>query len=194
MEPVVGARRPARRKRWALAVVLCLSVLAVGVAVARPLWLRAARKDPARLDMLYAAWAEFNAKHYDGATALLNRRAREVRPTPLDWMLRARIAQSQGRLVQALEHLKHIPDSDPISAQAWLKAGQIELERNRAAAAEAAYRRSISIDQNQLQSYRELAYLYALQRRRAECDAEFRALDERVTLNYILAFAWCQNF
>ncbi len=46
---------------------------------------------------------------------------------PLDWMLRARIAESQGRLVEALAHLKHIPDSDLISSQAWLKAGQIEL-------------------------------------------------------------------
>lgn len=66
-------------------------------------------------------------------------------PTPLDWMLRARIADSQGRAEEALDFLTHISDSDPISSQAWLKAGQIELARHRAAAAaETAYLHSLA--------------------------------------------------
>ena len=62
-----------------------------------------------------------------GQAALLDRRSSVVPPTPLDWMLRARIAESQGRPADALKFLKHIPDSDPVGSQAWLKAGQVEL-------------------------------------------------------------------
>jgi tetratricopeptide (TPR) repeat protein len=109
-------------------------------------------------------------------------------------MLRARIAESQGRLEQALGNLKHIPDSDAIGSQAWLKAGQIELARHDARGAESAFRRALALDPDQIQAYRELAYLYAVQRRREECDAQFRALAKRISLDYVLAFAWCQNY
>ena len=149
---------------------------------------------PQRLDLLYAAWNEFNAKNYDQAVAILDRRAAKHEPTPLDWMLRARIAESQGRLVEALDHLKHIPGSDPISSQAALKEGQVELARHNARGAEAAFRRSVALNRNQTQSYRELAYLCAVQRRRAECDAHFRALAKQVPLDAVLAFAWSQSY
>jgi tetratricopeptide (TPR) repeat protein len=144
--------------------------------------------------LLGSALTEFHAKHYDQATAILNRRAAEVAPTSLDWMLRARIAEAEGLLAEAIDDLKHIPDSDEISSQAWLKTGQIEVARNRARAAEAAYRRALLLNPEQLQAYRELAYLFALQRRKAECDAQFRSLARRIQMGYILAFAWCQNY
>jgi predicted Zn-dependent protease len=169
-------------------------VAAIGALASRRLWRRGPQPGSARLDLLYAAWNEFNAKRYDQATAMLDRRAAEVAPTPLDWMLRARIAESRGELTEALAHLKKIPDSDPIGAQAWLKAGQIELARNRARAAEAAYRQSLKLDPEQIQPHRELAYLYANQLRKADCDAQFRALARRMPLGYILAFAWCQSY
>jgi len=147
-----------------------------------------------RLELLYAAWNEFNAKSYDAATATLDRRVAEVEPTSLDWMLRARIAQAQGRMVAALDDLKHIPDSDSISAKRWFLTGQLELALHHSKAAEAAYRRSLALDPNQIQPHRELAYLYALQRRKAECDAQFHALAQLTNLDYVLAFAWCQNY
>src|SRR5262249_30334517 len=104
------------------------------------------------------------------------------------------VAESQGRLADALDDLRKIPDSDEIGAQAWLKAGQIELKRHRARAAEAAFRRSLALRPEQVQSYRELAYIYTLQRRNAECDAQFRALAERMPMSDVMLFAWCQNF
>src|SRR5262249_28645260 len=79
-----------------------------------------------------------------------------VAPTSLDWMLRARIAESQGRPAQALDYLKRIPDADSNSAAAWLKAGQIELARGHALAAESAYRHAVTLNPDQIQSYREL--------------------------------------
>ena len=80
-------------------------------------------RDPMRLQLLYQAWSEFDSKRYDAATATLDRRQSEVASTPLDWMLRARIAESQGRLAEALDKLKRIPDSAVIGARARLKAG-----------------------------------------------------------------------
>ena len=71
--------------------------------------------DRQRLSLLYDAWNEFNAKRYDRATKILDQRAALVRPVPLDWMLRAQIAEAQGGLTQALEDLRRIPDSDSIA-------------------------------------------------------------------------------
>jgi tetratricopeptide (TPR) repeat protein len=189
-----GKPRSGRWKRWVL--VLAVIALGIGAVAARPLWRRtlSSRQDPSRLDLLYAAFNEFNARHFERASELLDRRAAEITPTALDWMLRARIAESQGRLADGLAHLKRIPDADPIGAQAWLKVGQIELKRHHARAAEAAYRRSLALDADQVQPRRELAYLYALQRRKAECDAQFRDLAGLVPMDHVLAFAWCQNY
>jgi len=194
METRRGTPRFKRPKRWALAFVLLLIALVVSVVAAPRLSRFRSQHDPERLGLLKTALTEFAAKRYDRASAILDQRASEIAPTPLDWMLRARIAESIGRPAEALDHLKHIPDADAISAQAWLKAGQIELARGHARAAEAAYRHALSLNPNQIQSYRELAYLYAAQRRKAECDAQFRALYRLIPLDYAHAFAWCQNY
>jgi predicted Zn-dependent protease len=191
-----GEQRAGKRRPWARLIALVV-VVALAVGAMAAVRLRATlspKKKPARLDLLYAAWNEFNSKSYDRATALLDRRAVDHKPTPLDWMLRARIAESQGQLVQALAHLKHIPDTNEIGSQAWLKAGQIELTRHNARGAESALRRSLALNPDQIQAFRELAYLYAVQRRRDECDAQFRALAKLMPLDYVLAFAWCQNY
>lgn len=194
---VTGSGTPqlARRKnkRWGL-VLFVAALLGIGGVVAWRYWPRGPDPDPTRLGLLKAAAAEFETKRYDQATASLDRRARDVKPTTLDWMLRAKIAEAQGRHTEALEYLTHIPDSSPHSPQKWLKAGQIQFARNHAVEAEAAYRRSLELDPEQVQPHRELAYLYALQLRRAECDAEFRILAERVRANHIIGFAWCQNY
>jgi tetratricopeptide (TPR) repeat protein len=189
-----GIARAKNRKRRAGWFVVSLVLVAVGGSAFRLLWKGNSPKQPQRLDLLYAAWKEFNAKSYDRASALLDRRAKEHEPTALDRMLRARIAESRGRLVEALDHLRLIPDSDPIASNAWLKVGQIELARHNARGAEAALLRSVALSADQIQAYRELAYLYAVQRRREDCDAQFRALAKRVHFDYVLAFAWCQNY
>jgi tetratricopeptide (TPR) repeat protein len=180
------------RSRWT--ILLAGVLLAIGGALAGWRWSRGPDKDPTRLSLLRSALSAFDAKEYERATALLDRRAADVAPTPLDWMLRARIAEARGLLAEAIEDLRHIPDSDEIASSAWLKAGQLEVARNRAVAGEAAYRRALALNPNQVQAYRELAYLYALQRRKAECDTEFRALSHHIAMNHLLAFAWCQNY
>ena len=171
-----------------------LIAILIGAAEARRRWSLARATDEAQLGLLMAAWTEFNAKQFDRATGILNQRAEKVTPTPLDWMLRARIANAQQKFDRALEHLKKIPDSDPTSAQAWLLAGQIELARRHLRASEAAFLRSHALDPEIIQVSRELAYLYALERRKKDADVQFRALAERVPPDHVIAFAWCQNF
>jgi len=194
---VERARKFRRLRNWGfsiLAIAAVLGTAVLGKVVAARLWPGVSDHDPSRLGLLRTAFDEFSAKRYDRARALLDQRASEVTPTALDWMLRARIAESQGRPAEALAHLKHIPDSDPIGANAWLKTGQLELARGHARAAEAAYSHALELDPEQVQSYRELAYLYAVQRRQAECDAQFRVLYRLMPLDHTLAFAWCQNY
>jgi tetratricopeptide (TPR) repeat protein len=193
MGSVRAEGRSGKRRRWRLAFVLLLIALGGGVVAAARLWVRDAPSDRQRLSLLYDAWNEFNAKRYDRAAAILDRRTALVEPIPLDWMLRAQIAESQGALEQALDCLKRIPDSDSIGARARLKAGQIEKARHNARRAEAEFRRSIELDDAQTQPYRELVYLYALGRRKTECDAQFRALVRLMTFDYVMAFAWGQN-
>jgi tetratricopeptide (TPR) repeat protein len=194
MEPGGRSARWRSKLLWTgIGLVLAIVTLA-GLAVAlRARQVRPGRA-PRRLDLLYAAWTEFNAKRYDQASAILDRRAANVSATALDWMLRGRIAESQGLPDEAIGHLKKIADTDALSAQAWLRIGQIEHTRHLARAAEAAYRRAERLDPNQVQPRRELAYLYALQRRQAECDSEFRALSRLIPLDHVLTFAWCQNY
>jgi tetratricopeptide (TPR) repeat protein len=182
-----------RRNRRARVLVMLAVALVTGGAIAGRHWLQGPRQNPKRLDLLQAALGEFQAKRYAQAIAILDRRAAETTPIPLDWMLRARVAEAQSRLEEALNHLGHIPDSDPISSQAWLKAGQLELARHRARAADAAFQRSLALNPDQIQAYRELAYLYAVQLRKAECDAQFRALNRRIRMDPTLALAWSQN-
>jgi predicted Zn-dependent protease len=181
------------RKKWALILFLLVVGLGAGTLATYKTWRRTASREQVGLELLYTALKEFDAKKYDAATAMLDRRAAEVKPTSLDWMLRARIAEAQGRLEDALLDLKHIPDADAVSPQAWLKAGQIELALRHARAAEQALQRSIELDPTQIRARRELAYLYALQRRKADCDAQFRALAKLTPFDAVLAFGWCQN-
>jgi tetratricopeptide (TPR) repeat protein len=182
-----------RGRRWTLAfVVLAGGAIACGLLAWR-IWMRPPDRDPARLRLLQAALQEFNAGRFDRASAILDRRAAETATTPLDWMLRARVAIAQGRLEPALEALKRIPDSDPTAAQASVMAGQIEQTRHRARAAEAAFWHALTLNANLVQPHRELAYIYALQRRRAECDVQFRELARLIALDYKMAFAWGQS-
>ena len=123
-----GQAHPARNpKRWVLALALLTIALGAGTLASRREWRPRSPRDPLRLELLQAALKEFNAKSYDAASATLDRRAAQVAPTSLDWMLRARIAQAQGRTAEALDDLKHIPDTAPISARSWLLTGQLEL-------------------------------------------------------------------
>jgi tetratricopeptide (TPR) repeat protein len=186
------SRSPSER-RWAWGLVVPILVAGIVGASAWWMWPRRPDRDPMRLGLLRSALEEFNAGRHERAAAILARRQSEGVATSLDWMLRARVAEAQGQLAGALGYLGHIPDADRIGPQARLKAGQIERARHRLRAAEAAFVRAMAIDPDLVQAHRELAYIYALQHRKADCDAQFAGLARLIPLDYKMAFAWGQN-
>ena len=123
------------------------------------------------------------AGQWDRAEAELARLGRARSPTPEDWMLRAQVAMARGRVDEALADLAKIPDAHELAPQARLRAGQLELRRDRLRAAEEAFRAASRLDPDLVQAHRELIYIYGMQGRRAELDAQFRALAKLTPLD-----------
>jgi Flp pilus assembly protein TadD len=61
-------------------------------------------------------------------------------------------------------------------------------------ASEAAFLRSLALDREIIQVHRELAYLYALARRKKDADVQFRALALSAPADQVIGFAWCQSY
>lgn len=176
--------RPPRR--WAVAAVLA-AIAALGVWGVRA-W-SGAGADP---DRVWAqAQADFRAGLYDRAEASLARLAKLRAPTPLDRVLKAQLAMVGDRDDEALADLDLVPDADPIAAQARLVAGQSELRRFHARAAERRLLAAAAINPSLVQAHRELVYLYGVQLRRPELAAQFLALSRLTTLTYDNVFHWC---
>ncbi len=181
-DPAPAAARPRWPHRAAVGVVAAVALGGL-VAVAWPstdaetLWKEAR--------------AEFEARRFDRAEALMRRVGKLRAPTPLDSTLRAQLAMAADRNEEALVDLARVPDDHPIAPQARLQAGQIELRRNRFVAAEALFLRALAIDPRRVQARRELIYIYGMQLRRPELNAAFRVLAEQAQLTYPEAFLWC---
>ncbi len=105
-------------------------------------------------------------------------------------MLRAQLAMARGRVDAALADLAKVPDAHELAPQARLLAGQLELRRDRLRAAEEAFRTASRLDPNLVQARRELIYIYGMQGRRAELDAQFRALAKLTPLTFDNALHW----
>ena len=145
--------------------------------------------DPERI------WREAEASIQAGRVAEAEaglRRLGSVRAaTPEDWLLHAQVASALGRDVEALDALGHVADQHPLAAQAWFMAGRIERQNHRLRYAEAAFRRAIELDPGLVTAHKELVYLFGMQFRRREVDAEFKALSRLTTLSHHDLFTWC---
>jgi len=168
--------------------------VAVGVALAASagigFWINSETgADPDRL--LAQAKADFEAGRRDRATRELDRLARLREPTAEVRLLRAQIEISAGRIDRALELFAQIPDDDRTGAIARLRAGQLELRRDRTVPAEAHFLKALAIEPRLVQARRELIYIYGMQLRRRELTEQFRALSHQVQLTYDDIFLWC---
>ena len=174
-------RRPGIRA-WLVAA----AVVAAGVLAALTWYGRDAGPD----QLWRRAHEAIQASQWDRAEAELARLGRARSPTPEDWMLRAQLAMARGRVDAALADLAKIPDAHELAPQARLRAGQLELRRNRLRAAEEAFLAASRLDPNLVQARRELIYIYGMQGRRAELDAQFRALAKLTPLTFDNALHW----
>ena len=134
---------------------------------------------------------DFQEARYRDAEKAVATLARIRTPTPLDRMLRAQIAAYHKEEDKAIAELTAIPDNTSITPQARLLEGQIELRRNRLAFAEEKLRAACVADPNSVMPHRELIYIYGVQLRRKELNAEFLALSKVSPLNYDNVFHWC---
>jgi len=137
------------------------------------------------------ARGEFEARRFDRAEALMDRVGRLRAPTPMDRTLRAQLEMAAGRVDPAIADLAAVPDDHKMAPQARLQAGQLELRRNRFPAAEAWFRKALAIDPKTVRARRELIYILGMQLRRAELNANFRALAELAPLDFSEVFLWC---
>jgi tetratricopeptide (TPR) repeat protein len=177
--------RAGRRQR---AILWVLAVLATGAGLAAAFW-----PSPDAEMLSRRAHDEFMERRFDLAEADLAR-VKQLRPlTSLDWMLEAQFLIMKGQTDEALKALALVPDESQMGAQARLQAGKLELRRNRFIPAEAYYLVAIRIDPKLVQARRELVYIYGMQLRHAEINANFRALSEISPLKYQELFLWCMS-
>jgi tetratricopeptide (TPR) repeat protein len=180
-----GARRPRRPLRGFAALAL---FGVAGVAWACHFLDRSAPD----IDAVWAhAEADFMAGRLDHVETALTRLSRLRSPSPLDHVLRAQYAAARNQPDQALAELELVPDDHFMAAQARLLAGQIELRRNRVRFAETFFQAALAINPKVVQARRELIFIYGMQQRRRESNAQFLALSGLAPLSSESVFHWC---
>jgi tetratricopeptide (TPR) repeat protein len=131
------------------------------------------------------------AGHYDRVEVALERLSRFRKPTPLERFLRARLAMVRNQPDLALADLARVPDDHYLGPQARLLSGQLELGWDRARVAKGFFQAALRLDSGLIPAHRQLIYIYGMQLRRAEFNAEFLALSERTELTADSVFYWC---
>ena len=176
------------RARWpvVLGVFLVIGILAAHWTSAA--WHNLMRPDLDRL--WHEAEANIKAGRIMQAYAALGRLESLRSATAEDWLLRAQVFSALGRDDEALDAIRHVRDEHPLAAQAWFMAGRIERQNHRLRHAEAAFRRAIELRPGLVKAHRELVYLFGMQLRRREVDAEFKALSRLTSLSHHDLFTW----
>ena len=188
-----AARLPCRAvARPTLIWVICLAGLAT-ICLAGGLWgHRRFAHVPTDLDALRAqAERDFQAGRLDRVAAAIERLNRQSRPSPLDYLLRARYAAARQEPDAALAELSRVPDDHIAASKARLLAGQIELRRDRVRRAEELFQEALRLESTLVQAHRELIYIYGMQLRRAALHAQFLALSNLAPLTSDNVFHWC---
>jgi tetratricopeptide (TPR) repeat protein len=179
------AESPVRSERLRVIALFALSLLATAGVVTF------AVRSPDPEKVWDRARVAFEARDFARAEGEMARLARLREPTTLDRMLRAQLEMARGQIDEAIADLDRIPDDHKMAAQARLQTGQLELRRNRYVAAEKAFRKALVIEPRMVQARRELVYIYGMQLRRPELNANFKALSELSPLTYPEVFLWC---
>ena len=177
-----------RRARIAWMSLVGVSGLAVMAGVMG--W-RRHQADPARV-FLHADQA-YRAGQLVEADAALERLRRIRVPTSIDHYLRAQVDIGLKRDERALVELAAIPDDDPLAPLARLRTGQIEIRLGRTRPAEAAFRAALKLLPKAVQPHKELVYIYNIQHRQAELDAQLLALVDLNAIDFQIVLHWTKT-
>jgi tetratricopeptide (TPR) repeat protein len=172
----------------AVPAAIVAAIVAVMITSASFLWPRLGAGDPDRI------WAEaetaLRTGNIDRAAAGLRKLGALRAPTPLDWMLRAQVATALGHDDLALESLRQVGREHAMATQAALLAGRIERKQHRLRQAEASFRMVIERQPGLIEAHKELIYIYGIQLRKQDVDAEFKALSRLTQLTHHDLFTW----
>jgi tetratricopeptide (TPR) repeat protein len=147
--------------------------------------------DPAWI--FWRAERAFQARRFTEAARALER-LRQVRaPTPVDRFLLAEVDAGLKRPAQALDQLAAIPDDHPLAPLARLLAGQLEIRQGRTRPAEASLLTAIRLLPRALQPRKELVYIYNIQHRQTELDAQLAALLDLDALDFQYILHWTKT-
>jgi predicted Zn-dependent protease len=174
--------RRGRQVGIALTAILLLGGLAV--------WWRF-QTDPRRLFL--RADSLLKAGRYHEAEVALAHLARLRPPSPVDRVLCARVKLGLDHPDLALAELAPIPDEHPIAPLARLMTGQIEIRQGRAGRAEAALLTSLKLLPRGIQPRKELVYIYNVQHRQAELDAQLAGLLDLDALDFQYVLHWTKT-
>ena len=175
------------RRGW-FGLWLGVAATAAALAAAAGGW----RRPDARL-LLERAQADYQAGRYGRAESGLAQLARLRDPTPMDRMARALVAEALGRGEAALAELARIGGDDPLVPLAELRAGRIERNRANLRRAEGHFLAALGRDPTLAQARNELAYIYNVQLRLDEMDAQMDALSRLDALGFDSLLHWSKT-
>ena len=180
-----------RFRRSGLAWISLLTMILSAASVAGVMGWRRYAADPAPL--FARAEADYRAGRLVEAERSLLHLARLRTPTSIDRYLRAQVDVGLKHDERALAELAAIPDDHPLAPLARLRAGQIEIRQGRTRPAEAAFLAAIKLLPRAVQPRKELVYIYNIQHRQVELDAQLLALLELNQLDFQIVLHWTKR-
>jgi tetratricopeptide (TPR) repeat protein len=180
-----------RHNGWLRGAALAGIALLVGLVVAGLGVWRRLETDPARVFL--RADSLLKAGRYAEADAACDQLARLQAPTAVDRFLRAEVKIGLGRLDAALSELALVPDDHPIAPLARLRTGQVEMRLGRPRRAESAFLASLRLLPRGVQPRKELVYIYNIQHRQTELDAQLASLLDLDALDFQTILHWTKT-
>lgn len=175
---------PMRWRIWLLVGII--SLLALGTAfmlVPKP-----PQADP---DQLVAEIKlAFRTGQLDRAEASIRAFARLPKAESVSYLLRGELADRRGNPREALDLFARVPENDPQAATARFMAAVVHRKQNRLRAAEQLLRDALRLDPGLVPAHRELIFIYGMQSRGNDLNAQFLALSKLVDLDFREMLLW----
>ncbi len=173
-------RERGRRNHLVLAVIALLGALCNGCS----------REDPS--DLSFRAYAAIDAGRPLEAEAALAKLQRIRRLTVSEHLLRSRAASARGRIDEAIAALDNprVPTKGLEAAPIAARRGELELERRRFRAAEAALKRALKLNPSSIDARRHLIWLYMQQGRSAEIAAQSSEMARSSSVEFLDLVVW----
>ena len=183
---VIAAVKCTMRRPVTRAWLVAAAVAAAGGLAALTWYARGAGPD----QLWRRAHEAIQAHQWDRAEAELEQLGRARSPTPEDWMLRAQLAMAREKVDEALADLAKIPDAHQLAPQAQATRGPARAAPEPAPRRRGGIPRRPGAGPGLVQAHRELIYIYGMQGRRAELDAQFRELAKLTPLTFDNVLHW----